>query len=377
MTKKIALYGAYTLNNFGDDIFFYIFTKFLRDKYKNVEIDLISFNYKNRYENVCLKVRYVYSKNIFGIIKTIFNNSIIVIGPGSIFGDQNKYIIQNLYILFLSFFAKLFFKKIIFLGIDIPKTDSFILNFSSNFSLLLADKIYLRFSNNLSYINNKFYFIKNKIHLISDVVYSDLFTSLLNIDNIKANNDDILIVFSDLRHLPNYKYIEQFFINTLKKISSKGFHYKIVSLNMSFKGNKDLDYINYLISKYNLKISNNKIIYYDKWNIANLSKFYNLVLSSKLLLSNKLHSSIVGSIAGINIFSLNYHSKMHYLNDLIGLKDIFEFELFIDELDHDIIDKYSFKMKRILNDLNTLSYDKQSVKDIIKSNNLFFSNLDI
>ena len=383
---KVLFYGAYCYNNIGDDLFFYILDRFLYDIFKNnIMLTIITANYLNTYEDTKINnIKYINSKDLWLVIKNIKNTNFLILGPGSIFGDQRKYLTQNMYILFLLLFSKLMNKKRMFLGIDISRTEDILMNWTIYSALLLSDRIFVRFNEEFSYIREKFRLINdNHIMAIHDLVYSKYFFDIISKKNSmdtefkkNYNKNKIGIVLSDLRHLQNYKYIEKFFVEMIKILINKDLGIEFLFLNNGFNYN-DFNYLKYLDKKYNLGINEEKrykLLTFEKFNPKNIKKVYEKIESYSLVISNKLHSSILCSIAKTPYISLNYHSKMHLLNKELEFKKEYEFDL-LSLNNYKTIETQLMRFNEIINNIPIINYNYSNVVQWINENNKFFESL--
>ncbi len=341
--KKITFFGAYTLNNIGDDMFFYALENMFQSHYgNNFLFSFLCYDPKNMYE--CrMSHEYIYSKNMRQVIHTIKRNDILIIGPWSIFWDQWKFWKQNTYILLICIIARFYKKKILFYGIDLATSTNMYIQMTQYMCLILSSRIYIRFP------CLKYKYFLNKIHNIHDVVYSEYFSNMLPSTQQKIIPWDLydVIIFSDLRHIPWYQNIEKFFLHILKSYETSSRKVYVLFLNIwPWNIQKDKKFFEYLLTKQDIKKS--AFIYkeFPKWDLDNIQKVFDIFFHARYIISSKLHASIIATLWWVWLISLNYHYKMSLLNKDIELDKKFEYNLW--DMSEKSLEEYSNRIDETL-----------------------------
>ena len=366
--KKITLVWAYCLNNIGDDNFFYIISSLAKKQNPQAALNIITHNPLHLYTSP-LKVEYFSKRNFLSLSKAIFSSHEIIIWPWSVFSGLFSSTKEIWFIFGITFLSKILFKKVIFLGIDYSPIENKFYKFLSILTLSLADKVYVRFKQN--YLNlDRQHILSEKLVAMNDVTYSGYMDELVSqVGDVDQEPKTIWIVLSDLSYSfrsPSYETFLVFILNSLK---SKGYRLKFLSLNMSSYGNKDLEYIKQLNEAHSLWIMEEQYISFSKWDEASLKDVIKNFKTFQYVVSNKLHSNILASLAGTSIISLSYHDKMRFLNEHIGLKKDFNFD--IDFLSETNESAFQERFTKLLGEIDTaegLNYSAQTVKLISVQN---------
>ncbi len=367
--KTILLVWSYCQNNFGDDMLFFIIEKILKEKLWDFKLNIISENASNPYSTDS-KIQYILKRNLMGVIRAVISSDVVVVWPWSVFSWLFNPQKETLFVFYVSVFARFFFKKLIFLGIDYSPIQSKLFSFLSLFSLFLSDKIFVRFKQNYLKLD-RYHMLWEKLQTINDLIFCNYTKELfyLGKSEYEKVKGQAMIVISDLSFSFHIESYEKFIASSIKLLQEKGYNVKILSLNMSSYGNKDTEYLKALSQNYSLSIPEGSFISFDTWNKENIASVFKLIWESEVVLSNKLHSHIVAAILWVNIISFSYHDKMRYLNHSIGLKEAFNFD--INHITIENLEKYQSDFSQMLHvfiESEGINFDTLKVSQEISKN---------
>lgn len=375
--KKISFFWAYCYNNIWDDLFFYvIFSMLKRQHNDNFKMDILSSNPKNTYWDI-KNINYIYSLSILQVIQSLYTSEYLIIGPGSMFTSVTTYRKQNVYILWLSILARILWKKITFLWIDFVPIDNAILRYLALFSLFLSEKIYIRFEDNFNMLK-KIPLLSSKLYLVNDLVFSEFFTKIFFEKPTRPKYiKKVWIVLSDLSYFWNNNIVEKLYIEVIEELTKRDFEIDFLILNNWISQDKDLKYINkFLSEKISLKKDFGIVHYTWNWTIENIINAIDEIYSYSLLISNKLHSSIISSIIWTSFFSFSYHEKMRSLNQTVWLHPDFNFD--VDKINDANFDEYIRRFETSIEKMEViqkLNYNFDNVQKIVRKNQIILESI--
>ena len=296
MKTKVLVSGYIGFNNFGDEAIFYCLSRHL--KALGFEVCAIC----NKTEEIKAKynVDVCYYKNLFEIIKNIFNTNILISGGGSLL--QNKTSNFSLYYyLFIIFLSKIFFKKVIIFAQGIEQIKGKLNKFVLKNILKKADYISVRDINSYNLLK------KNNINstLVSDPVYS-----IIQDTDIEKEKSGLIV------QLRSFKGIDENFLNNLAETISLNYSKENIQI-LSLQDEYDKEVCLKFLEK--LKNLNIKAEFIPQKDIQTT---INIINKAKYMISARLHGIIVSQGLNTKTFALIYDDKVRTIAEELDIENI-------------------------------------------------------
>ncbi len=297
--KKVLVSAYIGFNNFGDEAIFYALSKHL----KAHGYDVMALCNNERKTKYCYDVKTCYYKNYFKVIKEIFNTDILISGGGSLLQNKTSNF-SLLYYLFIIFFAKLCFKKVIIFSQGIEKIRGDFFEFLTKIILKTVDFISVR-----DYKSEKYL----KLLGINSFVTSDPIYSILEEKTICTKKKNLLVQLRDFRGL------DKRFIDDLANIISKYYKEKNGKIEV-FCFQNEID--ESICSKFILKLNRNNIFEVKLIKNKNISETIDKINNARFVISTRLHGLICAQYLQSKTFALIYDDKIKTLADELEIPNI-------------------------------------------------------
>jgi len=305
--RNIVICGYFGFNNAGDELILKTLSELLKTKFNNFNeknITVLSNNPEQTSREY--KVNSIKRWNLFVIIFTILNTDIVIFTAG-LFQDITS-IISLYYYLGLIILSKLLNKKVILLGVDFGpikyKFDKLVLKSILKF----VDRIYVRTEGSYNFLKTNRFLnntnLKYNIRLGSDILFSK------NIEYKPELKTELANIYLILRRPDKKNYISNYFnIIELCEQLIKESNIKLVFV--PFHIEEDMYFILEIVEK----LPNSVTIM--RWNKAD--NLFNIISNADLLISQRLHGLIIGTLLFKPILGISYDPKLKYFMDEIGL----------------------------------------------------------
>lgn len=346
---KAAFHGGYGMNNFGDDLFLQILLRYFS---KNFHFDdfVIFASFPENINKMFLNdefsdnIRAINMRDFLKVVKEIAKSKVLVLGPGEIGSCKYKYEIKNVvYLLFLVVTAKLFCTKIVFLGIGHTKPAYLLGGISKRIYYSLSDCIIVRDESSYGYLSK----YKNAYSL-PDVAF--LLPHVLGIlpAQIDKRTKGVTLILRNLEFMD--KNFDKKYANLLGMLVKNGIPVTLLILSKvpvhnSFEARvaDDRVLVDQIISKINKKYSEKiNIMEFEVWNILNVYKVLDVIGSSDVVVSNRLHGCILAALLSKKTIILSYAKKMNMYAKQIGLEKEYLMDIEKNELNETLLyDKIS------------------------------------
>src|SRR3989344_2231315 len=301
---KILLAGSFHGNNKGDELIFVCFKNFLGENYPNNESYVTTINphkFSERYG-----VFGVDPRNVFNVFKLIKNDiDIIILAGGGTFIDYNildtfriKGTSQLIYWLSISLLGKIFKKKVLWIALGAGPIKNKI---TYRLIRLVGNKVdFISFRDPYSVKLIKRHCLL-RIKETRDIVY----TYDRKLKTTRKKKYALLIPRKTDNGVIDEKVLSIYFLIS-RILIDRGFDIIVYSTN--YRADKSIiDLLSLALEKLpNSKIT---VIKNDQDGIEN---FVELVSSSKLIVSMRMHPVILGSLSFIPSYCLSYDSKKMY-----------------------------------------------------------------
>jgi len=305
--KKVLVSGYIGFNNFGDEAIFYALSSHL--KAFGFDVSVLCANKKQVKKEY--KVKTYNYKNIFEIIKAVFECDILISGGGSLLQNKTSNF-SLLYYLSIILFAKICFKKAIIFSQGIEPIIGKFPEFLTRIVLKLCNFVSVRDEKSKEYL---------KKLGVDSILTSDPVYSLLQDMDISQKKDGLIVQLRD------FKGITQGFVSDLAKSICK--NYKGDVKVFSFQDEIDEKICLSFIEE--LKKDNIEAEYINKKTIDETIKIIN---NAKYVISTRLHGLIVSNALNTKTFALVYDEKINTLVQELNLKSIDLMNYSVDELDN-------------------------------------------
>ncbi len=309
---KIAIFGFYGTNNFGDDLILFNIINNLNKLYQIEKIDIfVSGNNLpvNIFENINIKINtYTYERfqyyNVvknYNVLKKIKTSNIILIGGGGIIQDAHGWKTIPKYLV-VSLLANYYEKKVIWFSVGIGP----IISYPNRILLkrvlkLINNDIYTRDVYSKNILEN--IGVRNNIIVSSDPSFLLDNTSYSLIKNTNSFNIGISIRSFHLTEKSKEEIIK--LINHLNTIDNCEIYF--------FNTENDNDIIKKLIEKLSL---NN----YHFCNYTDLYKMISDITKMDLMIGMRFHMLLVSILFEIPIIGFSYLPKVSSLCDMFNQK---------------------------------------------------------
>jgi polysaccharide pyruvyl transferase WcaK-like protein len=312
---KIFIRGYYGHKNLGDELILEILVSQLRRMFGNsVHITVATSEDSSKLYNRLKVFQYKSLK------RDLKRSDIIIFGGGGLFDDVGKREWRDQWnLLKIMFLIKLFCKKMFFYGVGYGNIRTKLGKIIINLQAILADGIFVRSSNSYKKVISMWFVHKKKVFEMRDLVYSlkdckDVEYGIKIKNSGKVSKKNIVIgvnVFDyygflhsdEARQALFRKYFVQNLDDLIQKLRCE---IRFIPCQGLFDGDDKLEALKILsLMKYKQKC---KICSYTShWDIVReISKV-------DLMVSMKLHGSIVGSIFGKKLVGIFYHEKVRNL----------------------------------------------------------------
>jgi polysaccharide pyruvyl transferase WcaK-like protein len=302
--NRIIIQGAGFADNFGDVLFYDIFLK--ESIKQNIQVDLISIS-----EKVKRHIPYNEEEKV-SLIKRIKNAEGIVFIGGGYLGEpphpspRMRFMwglrtIKN--ILFIAPLGMIFRKKIIVIGPGAGPITNILMRSIVKRMANYSEKTIVR-------DNESYNFLKkigvNEKKLVETVDTALLIKNYYDIE--EATSEDSKSIIIHLSESPEDSDKSKIILRDVENFLSKNPHYKLKAIT-DHNGGGQNKAIEYLKKKYKDKVETH--IYETP------EKLINVINSSSVVITNKLHVAIVSTSLGKSVISVPNHTKViRYFNQI-------------------------------------------------------------
>lgn len=281
--NNILISGYFGFGNVGDEVILLSEISYLKNIFPQAELTVLSGNPKYTQEN--FKIKSIYYKNFFTLIKEIKSTDLFISGGGGLLQDKTSFR-SLLYYLSLIYLAQKFKKKVVVFSQSVGPLNFSLSKFLVQKILNKVNYIFIRDHSSCQLLQELK--IKKRVEIIPDISFylsSPLNSPLIkeglrgvkNVGVIIKKNHQIYRVLSEL--------------NTLKNV------------DIYFLVFYPPDY--YLIKKVIQSIpSKPKVIFPTAFNIFNIMKKFDLIVGERL------HSLIFSAILNIPFIALGEEEKI-------------------------------------------------------------------
>lgn len=346
---KVAFHGGYGINNFGDDLFFQILVRYFTRVFHFTNF-VVFASFPENINKMFLNdefsdsVRAINMRDFLKVVKEIAKSKVLVLGPGEIGSCKYKYEIKNVvYLLFLVVTAKLFCTKVVFLGIGHTKPAYLLGDIFQRIYYSLSDCIIARDESSYGHLSK----YKNAYSL-PDVAF--LLPHVIGIPptQIDKRTKGVTLILRNLEFMG--KDLHKKYANLLEMLIKDGIPVTLlilskVPIHNSFEARVADDRVlaYQIVSKINKKYSEKiNIMEFDFWNILNVYKVLDVIGSSDVVVSNRLHGCILATLLSKKTIILSYAKKMNRYAKQIGLEKEYLMDIEKNELNETLLyDKIS------------------------------------
>ncbi len=376
--RKIAFHGGYGMSNFGDDIFLQILIRYFSKNFRFNDFTVFA-SFPENVNKMFLndefngRVHAVNMRNFLKVIKEIAKSKVLVLGPGEIGCCKYKYEVKNVaYILFLVLAAKLLCTKVVFLGIGHIKPKYTVGDIFQRIYYALADKIIVRDDSSYRLLSKY-----NKTYLLPVVSFLLLYILDIKPEALQTQQGErsrnVILILRNLEFMG--KNLEKKYANLLEMLVKDDISVTLLILSkvpthISYEARVADDKIlaEQIISKIDKKYSERiRIVEFDLWNISNVQKVLEIVSSSDIVVSNRLHGCILATLLSKKLIILSYAEKMNMYAKQTGLKDDFILDIERGDLDERLL--YN-NISKLLS-TNKINYDINKVENMVKESKGF------
>lgn len=298
--NNILISGYFGFGNIGDEVILLSEINYLKNIFPQAELTVLSGKPKYTREN--FKIKSIYYKNFFTLIKEIKSTDLFISGGGGLLQDETSFR-SLLYYLSLIYLAQKFKKKVVVFSQSVGPLNFSLSKFLVQKTLNKVDYIFIRDQSSYQLLQELK--IKKRVEIIPDISFYP--SPPLNPHLIKGGRGRVKKVGVILKK--NYKI------------------YRVLSELIALK-NVDIHFLVFYPPDYHLikKVvqgmpSKTKVIFPTAFNIFNIMKMFDLIVGERL------HSLIFSAILNIPFIALGEEEKIvDFTLDILGEKFILKNE---------------------------------------------------